>query len=271
MHRESRVRPLDEVDQTLRKSMAVLEAVAHAGAPCGVTELSEKLGLTKSNTHRILRGLVVLGYLRPSIERGRYELTVKLWELGNRFFSGLDLPRLCEPVMARIAGETRETVLVSVLDGREVVFVATTESALVIRAHAAPGQRAPADTIASGVVQLAWAEAPVLDEVRGNLVRYTAATITDPEAFDARLRRVREAGYAITLGEWLENASAVGAPIRDAHGRVVAGIAIAGPADRLTRADCERFSALLIEASAEISRSLGHGGHPGRGPRSKQL
>lgn len=252
------MKPAGEVDQTLYKSLMVLETVARSKEPCGVTELAEKLGLTKSNTHRILRGLVTLGYLRPSTDRGRYELTSKLWELGSHFFAKLDIRRICAPYMARIATETQETVLLSVLEGTEALFVAMIESPQTVRAYTGVGERAPAQYVASGRVQLAWADAATITLAKERLYAHTPRSTLDPVEFEAKLSRIRDRGYSISEGEWVENANSIAIPILDASGHVIAGIGVAGPADRLDPATCIGHSAMMLDISREISELLGH-------------
>ena len=249
--------PLPDVDQTLYKSIMVLEAVARASEPSGVTELADRLGLTKSNTHRILRGFVALGYVR-ALERGRYEITSKLWELGVGFFAKLDIHRVCEPHMARISEATRETVLLSVLEGDEVLFLAMIESPHTVRAYTAVGERAAAAYVASGRVQLAWADEATVARARSTLRPRTSRSLVDPGALDAQLALTRQRGYGISEGEWVENANSIAVPVRDASGRIVAGIGIAGPADRLDAAAYGRYGPLMLSIGIEVSALLGH-------------
>ena len=254
------MKPAMEVDQTLYKGLTVLETVARASEPCGVTEIADLLGLTKSNAHRTLRGLVALGYVRPAAEKGRYELTSKLWEIGSFFFSKLDIRRVCAPYMTRIAEATQETVLLSVLDGTEVLFLAMIESPQAIRAYTAVGQRAPAHCVASGLVQIAWAGEDAATRLKTTLSRHTPLTITDPDLLDERLAEVRRDRFSISACEWVENANAIAVPLRDATGKVIAGIGITGPSDRLDPAACIRHSPLLLKIGKEISELLGYRG-----------
>lgn len=247
-----------EVDQTLYKSLRVLEAVAQATESCGVTELADLLGMTKSNVHRVLRGLVLMGYLRPAQERGRYEITSKLWELGLNFFAKLDIRRVCTPYMTKIAAMTQETVLLSVLEGSEAVFVAITDSPQTVRAYTAVGERLPAQYVASGRVQLAWSDEATIQQAAAGLQAHTQRSILDPQAFRELLRDVKAKGYAISDGEWVENANSVATPVFNAEGEVVAGIGVAGPADRLDVATCVKHSKMMIEISQEISQQLGY-------------
>ncbi|WP_353094043.1 helix-turn-helix domain-containing protein, partial [Methylibium sp.] len=70
------------MDTTFVKGLQVIEALATHPTLTGVTELAKHLGLTKSNAHRLLQTLVACGYVRNLEQSGKYELTLKLWELG---------------------------------------------------------------------------------------------------------------------------------------------------------------------------------------------
>jgi DNA-binding IclR family transcriptional regulator len=91
-----------------------------------------------------------------------------------------------------------------------------------------------------------------------SLPSYTTRTITDSAKLHAELDRVRAQGYAISNEELEEHLVAIGAPVRDHDGIVIAAISLSGPASRLPR---ERMSALIpqvMQTAEEISRVLGY-------------
>jgi IclR family KDG regulon transcriptional repressor len=96
-----------------------------------------------------------------------------------------------------------------------------------VRLSYASFRRGPMHRGASGKVLAAW-----LDEAeRERLIESTP----EPTTLRAALDRIRHAGFAFTVGELDEGAAAVAAPILDRRGRLVAGLSIAGPAQRITR------------------------------------
>ncbi|HVK32095.1 MAG TPA: helix-turn-helix domain-containing protein, partial [Burkholderiaceae bacterium] len=70
------------MDTTFVKGLQVMEALARNPQLCGVSDLARHLGMTKSNVHRLLQTLVACGYVRNMEQSGKYELTLKVWELG---------------------------------------------------------------------------------------------------------------------------------------------------------------------------------------------
>jgi DNA-binding IclR family transcriptional regulator len=79
------------MNNTLIKGLALLEVLAHSDHPLGVTELAARIGLGKSNVHRLLQALVEQGYVRRDGDGGVYAASIRLWELGSAVLANLDL------------------------------------------------------------------------------------------------------------------------------------------------------------------------------------
>lgn len=259
------------MNTTFVNGLALLEALAHAGEPCGVSELARHLQLTKSNVHRLLRTLADKGYARNVGTSGRYEVTLKLWELGVEVLDKLDVKRVALEHMERLANVSGETVHLSILEGGEVVYIDKVDSPLPVRAYSKIGGRAPAYCVATGKALLAHAPEGVTQEVLGNLQRYTEHTLSTPEALAAELQRVRECGYAINRGEWREGVGGIAAPIRDARGVVIAAIGISGPVERLKPRTVKQLAPVVMQVAAAMSLGLGWtsgGARPPEGGRN---
>jgi DNA-binding IclR family transcriptional regulator len=245
------------MDKTFLKGLVLLETLARSNDSCGVTELAGTLGLNKSNVHRLLQGLVHQGFARKVGTTGRYELTIKMWELGSRVFGRLDVRRVAQGFMETLAQDTAETVHLSVLDGTEVVYVAKIDSPQPVRAYSTVGGRAPAQCVATGKAQLAWASPEKIGEIKQSLRAYSSNSILSADELDAELSRIRAQGYALNRGEWREQVCGVAAPIRDVSGEVVAAIGISGPSERLKPRRMKELSPFLINAADRISEQLG--------------
>lgn len=242
---------------TLVKGMALLEALAHSDRPLGVTEIAVRLAIGKSNAHRILRSLVELGYVRQDASSGLYAASIRLWELGSAVMSNLDLKRLAEPTMQQMLERTLENVHLSMLDGDEVVYVHKLDSPHPVRSFSRIGGRAPAYAAATGKVILAYQGDAHLRALSCRLVRHTAATIVEPEAFLAEMAKIRKQGHAISHGEWRDGVRGVAVPIRDALGQAIAALGLSGPAERIRPAMFKSLVAQLAEGAHAIERELG--------------
>lgn len=250
------------MDKTFLKGLTLLELLARSEKPCGVTELAQEMQLTKSNVHRLLQGLVHQGFARNIDGSGRYELTMKLWELGSHVFGRLDVRQIAIPYMEELAAETSETVHLSALEGEDVLYLAKIDSPQPVRAYTTVGGRAPAYCVATGKAQLAWADVATLERVRSKLVPHTSKSPASVELLDQELERIRVSGYALNLGEWREQVCGVAAPIRDASTRVVAAVGISGPAERLRTRVLHNMAPMVIKACDTISSLLGYRPRP---------
>jgi DNA-binding IclR family transcriptional regulator len=246
------------MDKTLLKGLTMIETLANSREPRGISDLAEELSLSKSNVHRILKTLESVGYINQSPTTGRYKLSIKLWELGWKIVSRLDLKREALEPMEELSKLTRETVHLSILDGIEVVYLDKIDSPEPIRAYSTVGGRAPAYAVATGKALLAFQQLEVIERAGKNLVAFTDKTIRSSKELRAELERVRTQGYAINVGEWRETVSGIAAPIYSGGGTVEAAIGISGPTSRLNARRRKEFVDYVISAAQTISVRLGY-------------
>jgi DNA-binding IclR family transcriptional regulator len=253
------------MNNTLVKGLGLLEVLAHADRPLGVTELAARIGLGKSNVHRLLQALVELGYVRRDGEAGEYAASIRLWELGSAVLTNLDLRRAAQSWMDWLLDRTRETVHLSVLDGDDVVYVHKLDSPEPVRAYTQIGGRAPAYAVATGKAMLAWIDGGALEAVSHRLHAFSSRTLTDPAEFLRDMERVRQQGFAVNRGEWRESVGGVAAPVRDPSGRVVAAVGLSGPIERLRPSTLKALAADVIRAADGVGAALaGHERVPDR-------
>ena len=247
------------MDKTLLKGLRLLETLVRSPGPRGVSELSQEVGLTRSNTHRTLQTLVAAGYVRQD-RSASYECTLKLLELSQAILGRVDVAQVAQLTLQELAAQTQETVHLSVLDGIEVVYLQRIDSPQPVRAHTPLGARAPAYCVATGKALLAFQDEAYLARLEGRLERYSSRTIVAKEALSDELRQVRRQGYAINRGEWRESVGGIAAVIYDATGRPVAGIGVSGPLARLRTARLRELSGIVTAAARQVSRALGYSG-----------
>jgi len=155
------------------------------------------------------------------------------------------------PAMHEVARAVHETVVLCALDRSSVVVVERVEGdhPMVRLAGAAPGTRAPAHRTASGLVLLA---ARPRAEVRGLL-----DGLAGLDALERTLDGVRRRGLAVVRGELVPDVAAIAAPLTDAHGSVVAAIALQLPAYRFP-GEPGRLGDALAGVAASVSRKLAY-------------
>lgn len=249
---------------SVRNAARLLCAFTPSDRDLGVSELAARLDLAKSTVHRLLNTLTHEGLIERDGATGRYRLGLKLYELGAIVSTHLDLHEVVTGALDDLRSRTGETVHVAILDAGEVVYIERRESPQTVRVFGRVGHRNHAHCTSSGKALLAWlpaAERARLVEERG-LPAHTPRTITDPHALEEELAAVRERGWASNLEESETGVSSVAAPIRDASGAVVASIACAAPASRITRDTMRRYALETVAAAGRISARLGYRGDP---------
>ncbi len=244
---------------SVRNSVRLLKAFLSREEELGVSELARRLGLAKSNVHRLLSTLVAEGMIERSPHTGGYRLGIVVFELGEAVRVHLDLHAAAGPVLASLRAETGESSQVGVLDGDEVVYVDRLESSHTLRLFTETGRRVPVHATSSGKVLIAFS--PRQDQQayfqRAAFARLTPYTITDPAAFRAALDAVRTHGWAEAANEREVGVASIAAPIRNRHGTVVAAISIGSPVARFEAPVRRRYSRTILEAGEAVSRRLG--------------
>lgn len=241
------------MDSTTVKALLVLEALSQSEEPRGVAELSRQLGYSKSNTFRILSTLASQGFVRSHPETARYSLTLKIWELGVRVIDRQPVRRVARSHLKTLFVQLNETVLLSVLDFPDVLYIDKMEGDYPVRASARVGWRAPAWRTASGKSLLAFQP----DEVLSKIVERGLFSSDQLPDLRKELEEVRHRGFAMSFNGSRPGVNSVSAPIWGPDAMPVAALSVSGPAERFSPERMLSISASVMNAATRISESLG--------------
>lgn len=242
--------------QVLERTFALLDVLAAHQDPVSLKEISERTGLHPSTAHRILNDLTV-GRLVDRPEAGSYRLGMRLLELGNLVKARLDVRDAALGPMRELHKLTHQPVNLSVRQGDEIVYIERTYSERsgmqVVRAV---GGRAPLHLTSVGKLFLAHDDPQRVRAyaARTGLAGHTRNSITDIQRLERELAQVRQATVARDDEELELGVRCLAAGIFDDQGKLVAGLSISAPADRLEEAWLERVKG----TAAQISAALGH-------------
>jgi DNA-binding IclR family transcriptional regulator len=251
--------PLDgNAVRSVDRAAALLLALGDCAGEAGVTELARRLGLHKSTASRLLSTLQRRRLVEQDDETGKYRLGLVVIRLAERAERTLDLKGIALPELQGLARATRETVTLGILEGDAYLTVAQVDGPNLAACPDWTGRSTPLHCIASGKVLLAaMAERDVLRIARPGLPARTSRTVTRLETLMEELARVRRRGFATAFSEWIEGTNGVAVPVSDARGRVVASIAVWGPAYRITPARVAEIVTRAREAAAAVTFNLG--------------
>lgn len=248
--------------RAVERAADLLSAMAQAGGPLGVRELSVRMGFSKSSVHRILVSLESRGFVEMDPVSGRYRLGVRAMEVGLAVVDQMELLAACRPFLEELLRRTNETVNLAILDETEgqVVYLAKLEPAQSIRINTRLGARRPAHTTSLGKALLAELEPCRLEAIlrKGPLVGLTGRTITDPQRLMADLELCRQRGYAVDDQEFEEGIICVAAPVRDRGGSASTAVSVSAPGFRTPPERVAELGQLVRASARDMSRRLGY-------------
>jgi len=252
-HQPSTAKPAVQV---IERMFNLLNILSRHEEPVALKDIADQAGLHPSTTHRILNDLTVGRFVeRP--EAGSYRLGMRLLELGNLVKARLNVRDAALGPMRDLHKITQQPVNLSVRQGDEIVYVERAFSERsgmqVVRAI---GGRAPLHLTSVGKLFLAADDPQKLRAyaARTGLAGQTRNSLTQLPKLENELAQARLSGLARDNEELELGVRCMAASIRDDQGRLVAGLSISAPADRLD----ENWLPKLQSTAMAISRALGY-------------
>ncbi len=219
---------------TVEKAFRIIEqVVSHQAKGLSFSDVVSRTKLPKASTHRILKSLVQLGYLRYDKEIGRYFGNLKLSFLGAEVMAHFDLKQFVRPHLLRLQAETTHPCHLGIRSGDVGVYLDKLESSkpFGIKLFSDVGRSFPLHCTAMGKVLLAFLDPSARKQrLLGKLEAITNNTITNPATLEKELKRIRRDGYAIDHEEITRGIMCVAAPVGGREGDIVATISVTFPA-----------------------------------------
>jgi DNA-binding IclR family transcriptional regulator len=234
------------------QTLAILRYLANQASPVPAAVISRSLSLPRSTTYHLLQTLMASGFVARYPDQRVYGLGLTAYELGSGYVRQEPLQRLARRPMAELADRCRNGAHLSVLLGRDVIYV------IEERAPGRPllitdvGVRLPAHATASGRAMLAALPQQQVRALYPDKVAFGSGNDQAPMSLSA-LRRVlvevRRNGWASEDGEVTAGLASRAMPVLDGNGYPVAAVAVTFPQE-------ERTPKLLAEITAEIGATV---------------
>lgn len=245
--------------QSVARAMAVLKAFDDTHPTWTLGDLSEKVGLNKTTTHRLLAALENEGLVMRSAVSGAYCLGLALVALGGSALRSNDLRLACRAELETLAQTTGETAMLEVLYRRQTLVLDEVSSRTLAGLSHDIGVRLPLHATSTGKLLLAYRSPSEIEELlRLPLPALTPNTITDPDCLRQALTQIRRQGYATAVEELEVSFVAVAAPVYTANRTVAAALSVGGPTLRMTTARLPEIIAATQVAAQRVSRQLGY-------------
>ncbi|KAA9022243.1 IclR family transcriptional regulator [Niallia endozanthoxylica] len=197
----------------------------------GVTELSNRLGLSKSAVYRILQTLCAEGVLQQNPKTRKYYLGITAFEIGCVVYHDIEVCNVAYPLLNKLMTSVRGVIQLVMYDRGSVVYLLKLPEDRETQVFNRMGKRVPAYTTASGKVLLAFQYEKERTRVcSGKLQSFTSNTITDRKELEKELEMIKENGYALSKEEYRLGIYSVAVPIFDeVTKQIIAAISITGP------------------------------------------
>lgn len=218
--------------------LSVLQFIGTQIAPVQASTISREVGLPRSTTYHLLTALVREGFVTHLPEEHRYALGAVAHELGTGYARQVPLQRIAQHPIAGLVKRSRNTAHLSVMHGREVIYII--EQRAPRRPSLVTGKdvRLPAHLTASGRAMMAWmtpAQVSALYAGQHDLpLRNGRGPASVPELI-ALLDQMRRVGYAWEAEEVTEGLFSIGVPVFDRSSHPVASVALTVPASDIAR------------------------------------
>lgn len=243
----------------LMRAFGLLEHIVRSEGPVALQSLTLEAGLPKPTVYRMLAMLEESGLVSREPDGRRVTVGPRLlrFALDTQLTASVRAPR--HAILKRLADELGETVNLTMLDGSEVVYLDRVETAWPLRMTLQPGSHVPLHCTASGKLLLAQLPAARRRRIVADLplVRYTENTITDPQALERELARIRREGLSTDNEEYLQGLVCVAVPVNARDGRTVACVAVHAPVARMPLERALVHLPALVRAAESLARTFG--------------
>jgi IclR family transcriptional regulator, acetate operon repressor len=240
------------------KALAIIETLATARRPLGVSDISALQNMPKPTAHRIVRMLESEGLLQREPGKRRFVPGARLVQLGLGIISASMLQAPRHAILEALSNEIGETCNFGVMAGSNVIYLDRVESAWPLGLRFEPGSRVPLHCTAMGKLFLSMLaprkRTALLRTIP--LHRYTENTMTDAARLGSELEKIRAARISTDNQEFLAGVVCVAVPVHGRNAQPVAALAISAPLARMTLEQGLRHIPLLQDAAMRLSVTL---------------
>lgn len=220
---------------SVSNALRVIEMLGD-GVELRVVDVADALDVSSATAHRVLSSLKAHGFVRQPPGSPRYLPGPAALRLARRVSFERMLRMISTPHMQTLCHDLKETINLEILVGADVLFLASAEDHHRLRVAQRAGTRSPAHACAGGKVLLASRSDEDVRQLVGEQPEaVTERTLADVDRLLGDLRRTRDRGYSITIGEIDLGVHAVAVPVSDSDGNTLAALSLAAPEVRLPR------------------------------------
>jgi len=237
---------------SLARGLEVIRAFTRTQPRMTLSDIARATGMTRATVRRLLLTLVREEYAETD---GKYfSLKPKVLELGFAALSSMTFPYVIQPVLTRLSATLEESCFAAVLDGTEVIYIASASPPdRIVRISVSVGSRAPAHCVSTGrVLVAALPEEKQLEYLENaTLTKLTPNTVTSRVKLRSLIEETRVKGWSIVDQELEIGLRSIAVPVKDRSGKVVCALNVACPSSRITPEDMHTKILLELQAASQ--------------------
>jgi IclR family KDG regulon transcriptional repressor len=261
--------PMEPVDTTgqshdgvrcIARAVSMLRCFSVDHPELTLTDIHARTGLSKSTAHRLLLTLKGLELLEFDPRSGRDRLGLGIFQLGSVAAKGMDLLSQADPLLMKLAQETGDTSFLVVAGGDQALCLRRFNGAHFVRVlFLEAGKHSVYNCGSAQRVLLAHLPEPQWEEIiAGHTERMTKYSLTTRDELWRDRSEIRKRGYAVSWEDVTLHACAVGAPVHDESGQVIAAVSVSGIIQRFSADRLPVLIRSVMELGDELSQHLGH-------------
>lgn len=246
--------------QSLLRSMEILEVLKEKNRSFSIAELAEAIDLPPSTVHRILQTFCEKKYVIRDERSHTYRLGPALIPLGKAAARGIRLQDAAHPILASLSEKTAEDAYLVIPVGNKGLVIEKVDGPNHLKVVEEFGYEMYLHCGAIRKVLLAYQSSAFIDEYIKNIIVHDHAfPQARPEELKTELDKIRHSGYAITYGEYVNDAVGIGAPVFNSDGELAGSIGIIAPMIRINNEDLLQSQLEHVQKFAgQLSSDLGY-------------
>ena len=243
------------------RALQVLKLFDMRHRSMSLTEISERMGVSKSSILRTLETLSEEDFLRRDPETKKYKLGMELINICNTGYEYCSVGDIAEPIMKAASERVHMVSHLAVLDGNDIIFARKTYPSNYEDSYipaSAVGSLLPVHCTGVGKVIAAFCD----DEKREELLRgctyerFTPATITDEETLCRELEKIRTTGFGYNREEHELYGTCITCPIFNINGKLVGAVSFTDLSQRINQKDQSELFYELKKTAEAIGNEL---------------
>ena len=246
--------------KSVYRALDILEAFLEYGPEVNLTELAYRLDMNKATVHRLLSTMEDRGYIQRSSGSKKYRLGSQVFDLGSYFQARLDIRRMALPFLLALSEQTGEAAFLCIREGDDALCIERVEAEQEVNIFSLRvGGKQPLHCGAAPRCLLAGMELVKIREYaeRTNLPSFTQFSISEITQLITDVFQTIQQGYVFAREDVTIGVAAIGSPIRDYSGKVVAAVSIAGLVGRFTDEKLESIVHPVMKSAQQISIQMG--------------